>query len=184
MSEDAVVLSVLRRLESLGLDYMLVGSYASNLWGRPRSSYDADVVIAAGPEDAERLAAAFSDEFVVDAGSIRRDLERGTMFKVIPERGIFKVDLIPVRNSAHAREEFARRRRVEALGRSLWVASPEDTVLSKLVRFRKGDEVSGRQIEDARDVLKCQSPGLDDAYLDRWAADLGVSDLLARIRKA
>jgi hypothetical protein len=161
---------------------MLVGSYASNIWGRPRSSYDADVVVDIGPEDAVRFAEAFQDEFLVDLDALRRDLDRGGMFNVIPKRGIFKVDLIPVRRTAHAKAEFGRRRKVDALGQAIWVASPEDTILSKLVWFRKGDEVSGRQLEDARDVLAAQKPVLDDAYLDRWAGILGVADLLGRIR--
>jgi hypothetical protein len=32
-------------------------------------------------------------------------------------------------------------------------------------------------------VLQVQAGQLDDAYLDYWAADLGVSDLLRRARE-
>lgn len=182
MNEDDVVLSVIRRLEALGLEYMLVGSYASNAWGRPRSSYDADIVVNLSPRDADRIHQAFTPDYVVELEALRRDLEAGVMFNLIPHQGFFKVDIIPVRRTAFAREEFSRRRPVHALGSELWLASPEDTILSKLVWYRKGDEVSGRQMEDARDVYAIQRTTIDEAYLDRWAMDLGVQDLLARAR--
>jgi len=39
-----------------------------------------------------------------------------------------------------------------------------------------------RQIEDAGTVLDVQGDALDFAYLEKWAAEIGVSDLLERIR--
>ncbi len=182
MSEDSVVVSVIRQLESLGLPYMVVGSYASNVWGRPRSSFDADIVVDLQPADADRFIAAVAGEYAVEPESLRRDIERGSMFNLIPLSGMFKVDIIPLRRTPFARAEFERRRPVQALGRTLWMASPEDTILFKLSWFRDGDEASGRHVEDARDVLAAQGTGIDHAYLDHWAGELGVRDLLDRIR--
>lgn len=184
MKEDDVVVSVVRRLDALGLDYMIVGSYASSAWGRPRSSHDADIVVRVAAGDAERFYRAFSTDYVLEKDSLRRDLEDGRMFNLIPHSGIFKVDIIPVRKTEYAREEFSRRKTVHALGLDLWVASPEDTILYKLVWYRNGDEVSGRQLEDARDVYGVQRGAIDEEYLDRWAGDLKVQDLLARVRSA
>ena len=182
MSADDVIITVIQRLESLGLKYMIVGSYASNLWGRPRSSYDADVVVEITAGDGDRFYNAFSHDFVLERESLREDLERGTMFNLIPTDGMFKVDIIPRRRTDHAREEFTRRREVNALGHALFFASPEDTLLSKLAWHRKGGEVSGRQLEDARDVWATQGDAIDQVYLERWAEELGVRDLLEIIR--
>lgn len=52
-------------------------------------------------------------------------------------------------------------------------------MLAKLEWFRKGGEVSDRQWADVVGVLKT-SPGLDHQYLQRWSAELGVSDLLEK----
>ena len=59
------------------------------------------------------------------------------------------------------------------------VASPEDTVLAKLEWFRLGGETSERQWWDIAGVLKV-TPNVDRAYLQHWAASLGVADLLER----
>jgi len=58
--------------------------------------------------------------------------------------------------------------------RTAYVASPEDTVLTKLEWYRMGGEVSDRQWRDV------QGERLDLLYLRQWAAALGVADLLER----
>jgi hypothetical protein len=64
------------------------------------------------------------------------------------------------------------------------VVSPEDIILHKLEWFRVGGETSDRQWGDVLGVLRVQAGRLDDTYLDHWAADLGVADLLTTARAA
>lgn len=61
------------------------------------------------------------------------------------------------------------------------VSSPEDTILAKLVWFRKGGEISDRQWHHMLGIVSVQATRLDRDYLNLWAADLGVSDLLTRL---
>ena len=63
-------------------------------------------------------------------------------------------------------------------------ATPEDTLLHKLVWYRLGGETSERQWGDIRGILEVQADGLDVDHLDRWATELGVEELLARLRQA
>jgi hypothetical protein len=56
-------------------------------------------------------------------------------------------------------------------------------VLHKLYWYRLGNETSDRQWSDVTGMLKVQADSLDYAYLDRWAQQLGVSDLLAKAKK-
>ena len=50
MNEQAVLESVLMRLERSGIQYMVTGSIAGNFYGPPRSTQDADVVIEASEQ--------------------------------------------------------------------------------------------------------------------------------------
>lgn len=51
-----VLLKVLDALETLNIPYMIVGSFASTYWGRPRTTHDADLVIEIAPDQASDLA--------------------------------------------------------------------------------------------------------------------------------
>jgi len=66
--------------------------------------------------------------------------------------------------------------------RTFPVASAEDIVLNKLEWFREGAGLSDRQWSDLIAVLAVQADAIDQAYLDRWAPELGVADLLAKAR--
>jgi hypothetical protein len=46
-----------------------------------------------------------------------------------------------------------------------------------------GGEVSERQWSDVLGVLRTQGDRLDGAYLDQWAAALGVADLMEQARR-
>lgn len=63
---------------------------------------------------------------------------------------------------------------------ALRVATKEDILLAKLRWYRLGDEQSEVQRRDIRQLLALNRDALDSAYLDNWAAVLGVSDLLER----
>ena len=56
-------------------------------------------------------------------------------------------------------------------------------MLSKLEWYRLGDEVSERQLSDVIGVLNVQEYSIDRAYLEKWAAELGVADLLQKVWK-
>ena len=67
-------------------------------------------------------------------------------------------------------------------GSEVELASPEDVVIHKLRWYEMGGRASDRQWRDVLGVLKVQGPNLDLVYLERAAADLDLSELLARAR--
>ena len=70
----------------------------------------------------------------------------------------------------------------DAPGQPILFHTAEDTVLFKLRWYRLAHGALDQQWRDVLGVLRVQAGKLDQAYLDRWAADLGVTDLLARAR--
>ena len=77
---------------------------------------------------------------------------------------------------------MGRRRRPADLagGLGVFLATPEDTILSKLEWARKGGG-SQRQLADVAGVLEVWGASLDRGYVERWAAELGVTDLWRRL---
>ncbi|MFK7766257.1 MAG: hypothetical protein AB8B55_03360, partial [Mariniblastus sp.] len=61
------------------------------------------------------------------------------------------------------------------------IASPEDTILSKLEWYRLGNEVSERQWDDVVRVMKILGNKVDQDYLEHYAIELAVSNLLQKL---
>lgn len=78
----------------------------------------------------------------------------------------------------------ATRVRLPGIDSAVSVATAEDTILSKLVWFRKGNEVSERQWRDILGVITVSREMLDEAYMHQWADKLGVTELLDRAFKS
>lgn len=175
---------VVDALEHLGVPYYVGGSLASSAHGVPRSSIDADVIADLGPQHVAPFASAVAEAYYLSEERLRAAVEARRSFNLIHLGTMFKVDVFVAKGRPFDREAFARASR-EALedapaARRFFVASPEDTILSKLEWFRAGGEVSERQWADVVGVLKTGGQALDRAYLRRWASSLGVEDLLDR----
>jgi hypothetical protein len=100
---------------------------------------------------------------------------------------MFKADIFIPRAETLGNEELNRARpetvQLESGSRAIRFASPEDTILQKLLWFRHGGETSERQWHDVQGVLSIQGTSLDHDYLSRSAQILKVTDLLKRARE-
>jgi len=164
---------------------MITGSVASSLQGEPRATHDIDIVVAVrtpAPAVAARLKAAFPEpEFYLDEAAVREAIVAHRMFNLIDTREGDKVDFWLLTDDAFDRARFERRYVEIFEGARLTVSRPEDTILMKL-RWAAMVGGSEKQFVDALRVYEVQHGRLDGSYLDRWAATLGVSEPLARLR--
>ena len=165
------------RLEGAGLRYMVSGSVAMNYYAQPRMTRDIDVVVELEPDDVATIASALGEDFYFDEDTIRDAIERRSMFNAIHIEKVLKIDFIVRKDEPFRIEELHRRRKAVFEGTSLWIVSPEDLVLSKLVWAKASD--SEMQLRDVANIL-ASVPGIDRVYLEKWAATLTVADLLAR----
>jgi hypothetical protein len=176
-----IALKVTEALERCGIGYFLGGSLASSFQGEPRATNDVDLVVDLQEGQVEALAAALGADFDIDDVALRRAAAERSSWNVIYLPSATKIDLFILRSSSFDRSEFARRQRVEVrAGKALFVKSPEDTVLRKLLWYREGGEVSDRQWRDVVQVLRQSRALIDRRYLDEWGVELGVGDLLVR----
>ena len=179
MTPEEALQFALSKLDECSIPYMVTGSFASNMHGVPRATYDADVVIDVDRQSLEKLVESLGGEFYLSPEGAMEALARERMFNIIHLETGFKVDLIIKKNRAFNHEEFARREKANYLGEARWFATAEDVILTKLEWSKLGD--SERQYVDAVNVAKVQGERLDRAYLLNWAKELGVDELLERL---
>lgn len=175
---------VVEALEALGVPYLVGGSVASSAYGLARSTLDVDLVADLRQEHVQSLVSRLRDRYYIDEEMIREAIHHRSCFNLIHLDTMLKVDIFVLKSRDYDRTAFGKRRR-DTLSeapdaRTYYLASPEDTILNKLEWYRMGDHVSDRQWNDVIGVLKVQHDQLDRSYLQRWAEELGLADLLER----
>jgi len=179
-SEDAVS-TVIRALDIIGMPHMLTGSLASNFYGVPRSSDDADLVLQ-------------TLEF--DFAALRKELEPGLRinpqlsFETITgtyryiieklEGEPYKIELFFLSDDPHDRIRFERRLPTRFDRHATFVASPEDVVVTKLRWSQLGKR--NKDFDDVRNVLAVQGDSLDWPYIENWCDQHGTRGLLDQLR--
>ncbi len=181
MTQEEVIGRVIDALERLGVVHMIAGSFASNFHGVPRMTQDADLVIALDEPGVVRLVRDLERDFYVSEDAAREAVRLKRLFNAIHLDTGFKVDLVVKKERPFSDTELERRTRGELAGRPVSFASAEDTILTKLEWSR--DAGSDRQYADAQGIVHIQGTSLDWSYLEKWADDLGVRDLLDRARQ-
>ena len=168
-------------LDKSSIPYMLSGSICSGFHGQPRSTNDADIVIDPSNEQLISVISCLGSDYYVSKDAAMQALNDNSMFNIIGVQTGWKADLIIRKKRAYSKQEFSRRINTTLMGMSLWVVSPEDSILSKL-EWSKGRE-SQIQFKDALGVIMVQWDNLDFDYLQKWAKELQIEDLLERLMK-
>jgi hypothetical protein len=179
----AVTLQVIDALEQVGARYVIGGSLASTIHGVVRTTLDTDIVADLNLQQVQRFADLLAGVFYFDIDAIRHAIRQRSSFNLIHLATMFKVDLFVAKDTPFDEQQLDRRQLWIAdpdSGSTIYVATPEDTILAKLAWYRLGEEISDRQWRDILGVLAVQEDRLDLPYMHRWAASLGVSDLLER----
>lgn len=170
--------------EELGVGYCIVGSVAAYTHGYGRATIDVDVIVAdLEKTHAHTLAQRLEEGYYVSREAIADAVLRGGSFNLIHHATGFKIDIF-VRSDSVYERQVLQRRELSALFEDeepqFYVESVEDVVLSKLRWFNMSGQSSERQWNDVQGVLKVNSFDLDFAYLDHWAAQLNITELLKK----
>lgn len=179
-SELDVLKIIINMLESANIPYMLSGSVAANFYTIPRMTRDIDIVVQVQAPDAERIYSLFSGEFYVDKDMIRNAVIERSMFNIIHNEGVVKVDFIVRKDSEYRKLEFERRRSILFEGSKINIVSAEDLIISKL--YWAKDSMSEMQIRDVKNLLKTVS-GIDSGYMAKWINTLGLEDIYKEVIK-
>jgi hypothetical protein len=179
--EEQALAMIVQALDDANIPYMITGSVAASYHGRPRATHDTDIVIDPSPDQLAALVRQLAgQEFYVDDAGAQEALKQRRPFNVIEMTHACKVDLIVRRDRPFSIEEFRRRLTVDrGDGRLVSMVTAEDALLSKLEWARRAGD-SERQLADAAGIVAV-TPQIDRSYVERWAAELGVADLWARV---
>ena len=171
---------IVEQLERAGIPHMLAGSFASTYHGDPRTTHDIDLVIDPDRRALDRLVGQLDPErFYISPVAVDEAWKRRGRFNVVIMNLGWKVDLIIRKDRPFSLEEFRRRQRAELAGVEVWIATAEDTVISKLEWAKAGE--SERQIRDVVGILQMREGELDLEYIARWVGVLDLEDLWQRV---
>lgn len=179
MGPNDQVLTIIRALEQLGIEYMLVGSYSSNLYGVPRATQDADLVVQLKGESVGAVARLIGPAFKLDPQLSFETTTSTTRYVISHPGSGFKIELFLLSQDAHDQERFARRMASTLAGHPVCVPTAEDVVITKL-RWSKGGD-RRKDVDDARNVLAVQQGTIDLDYIRGWTDRHGTRQLLEQL---
>lgn len=176
MTQGELLEYACRTLERLGIEYALVGSLATSVWGEPRFTNDIDIVVRLDVFDAACLCREFpAPAFYVSEAASMEAVDRGGQFNVIHPASANKIDFMVAGASRWSDAQLERRVARELTDSGpCFVAAPEDVILGKLLYYREGG--AEKHLRDITGVLLRSSELIDRAYLDRFADELGVGE--------
>lgn len=129
-----VLKQVVTKLDSLQINYFLVGSLASMYYGRPRFTNDIDLVVQIGAGQIKDFTRAFDfpDYYCPPFEVVQDEVMRRGSFNLIHQDSGIKVDIVLNKNSEISKSELGRRQKVEIIpGLNAYIATPEDVLTWK-----------------------------------------------------
>jgi hypothetical protein len=176
--QDSCTLRIVEALDACGIPYALSGSFASNFYGIPRSTKDADFVIQSSRGVGSEFAMKLGTDFELDP-QLTFETVTGTYKQIVRyAKSAFTIEIFLLSQDAHDQERFARRRQGILFGRKIWLLSAEDSIISKLRWSRSKDR------DDIRNIVSVQAGTLDWPYTEKWCKEHGTLALLHEIRRS
>ena len=183
MTGDDVIGAVLDALQAVQIPFMIVGSLATNFHGVPRSTRDADFVVQLPPGAFSALRQRLAPPLRLDPQSRFEGITGTTRHLVEADGTAFTVELFELTDDPHDLARFERRQQVRVFDRGAFVATAEDTIITKLRWARQGGAGRAKDVGDARNVIAVQGDSLDWSYIEDWCRQHGTLDVLQDVRR-
>lgn len=175
MSLFQATFAMLDALEKAKVAYMLSGSLASMYYSFPRATTDADFVLELGSTRLSEIADLLGPGFRIDPQMMFESVTGTTKNDVEVIGTPFKIELFRLSSQPFDRERFSRRIKAKLLDRTVWLPTPEDVIIQKLLWNRPKDR------EDVIGVIAAQRTTLDIKYIHRWCDELGSRSTLEEL---
>lgn len=173
------VAAVIDALNRLPIAYMLVGSFSSNAYGIPRMTKDADFVVQLGQTPVSVLVDHLGSEFRLDPQVTFETITATVRYRIEHTTTGFTIEFFELSPDPHDQQRFARRRKATLLGRTVFLPTAEDVIVTKL-RWSKGGN-RRKDVEDVENVIAVQRDALDLDYIRRWCDQHATRELFDRL---
>jgi hypothetical protein len=179
MNPEKLLLKITPILDKLKIDYFITGGFAVSVWGRPRATFDIDIVVKLIEPKIEPLAKLLKQ--VSKAGYVDEDVARQAVrqkgeFNFIDSDTGLKVDFWIEKDDMETKEQFKRRIAKKINNKRIYFISPEDLILNKLKWYNQTE--SDRHLEDIDSIFKISGKKLDKKYLKQRADRFGFSEII------
>lgn len=162
---------VIQKLEIQKINYLIVGSIASMVYGEPRLTRDMDVVLDIKSDDAQKFETLFQQPnyYCPPYEVLSDEIRNRGQFNLLHVSSGLKIDIMIKKTTAFDQSRFDRVQKIE-----LWpglfakLASAEDIIIKKLEFYREGG--SEKHLRDIRGIQT--NTELDEAYLNEWISKL------------
>ena len=153
------------------IPYMLSGSVAMSLYIVPRATRDFDFIVHLLPKDIDAFIEKFREGYYCDRDAVEDAVENRGLFNIIDHTSGFKADFVLLKDNPFRQAEFERRIKMDYFGKSIYVVSPEDLLISKLIWIQ--DLQSAIQMIDIKNLTEIDN--LDWGYISKWIKTLRLN---------
>jgi len=181
VDQEEALKPVIELLNRLGIPYMLVGALAINYYSVPRLTHDGDLVVQIYPQHITNLCKPLENRYYADEVQVKEALNYLSQFNFIHFDTGFKIGFWILKKDEFSQLQFSRRIPGKIFGQDVFIVSPEDLILNKLSWFRNSD--LQKHFLDAVGVYRMQGEVLDRDYLNKYAKELNLIDILHKLEK-
>lgn len=154
-------------LNKLKIPYMLSGSVAMGIHIMPRATRDFDFIVYMHNKDVLNFVEEFKD-YYCNSDSIKEAIKHNSMFNIIDNVSGYKADFILMKDDDYGIEEFNRREAIEFFGKTFFLVTIEDLLISKLKWVQEYQFAV--QMEDIKKLSLVET--IDWIYCNKWIKKL------------
>lgn len=174
---ETILKLVCKNFNDNDIEYAIVGGFAAIFYGNPRTTMDLDVVMQINEKDIEKVVDFFKENgFFADAGDMIAAFKEHSHCTVEYKETMFRVDIKGVYNERDKRT-IRNKLKVNFHGTTIYIASPEDTIINKLIFAREQD------LKDAIGIYVRQKGKLNKNYIEEEAKKKGIYDKFLKIKE-
>lgn len=162
-----ILVKVAEHLNKENIDYAVVGGLGVFFYGTPRSTMDIDFLMKVNKKDIKDIVNFLRDnDFFASEEDFKMALNEKSHCSMIDKKSSLRLDIKGVYNTMD-KKTLENKRKITLQGTKIYIASPEDLIVNKLLFGSEQD------IKDAKSIMIRQE-NLDENYIKKVSEVIGI----------